>query len=210
MTYMLTATGGTFDLWLANPASDISILAIAASLAKINRWGGHTSRLYSVAEHSLHVSHIMEREHAITHPAALMCGLMHDAHEAYTGDLTSPLKRVVNDLGRDCWTRWEAMVQGQVLERFELTQHWREWTDEVHRADLTMLATEARDLMPPHDRLAGDLREIPTSRELVLDAPRYHQATWQQVRDEFLDRFAELRERMQEHVALQADTPAEA
>jgi 5'-deoxynucleotidase YfbR-like HD superfamily hydrolase len=139
-----------------------------------------------------------------------MCGLMHDAHEAFTGDVISPIKDVLNALGDGCWKRWETQVQAQVLERFELTEHWRDWPAEVHRADRIILATEARDLMPPHDRLARDLREIPTSRELVLDAPRYHQATWQQVRDEFLDRFAELRERMQEHVALQADTPAEA
>lgn len=204
MTYMLTATGGTFDLWLANPDSDISILAIAASLAKINRWNGHTSRLYSVAEHSLHVSHLMEREHAITNPTALMCGLLHDGHEAYTNDLSTPAKSVLNDLGRGCWARWENLVQAQVLERFDLTAGWKEWTDAVKRADMTLLATEARDLMPPHDRLAADLRNIPTSRELKLNAPEYEQATWQQVRDEFLDRFVELRERIQEQSEAEA------
>ena len=75
MTWMLTATGATVDLrWMA--AEDISILDIAHHLAQINRYTGACSRPYSVAEHSLLVCEIMERELGVSSPHALLAGLM--------------------------------------------------------------------------------------------------------------------------------------
>lgn len=197
MTYMLTTTGGTFDLWLANPAQDISLLDIAAALAKINRWGGHTSRLYSVAEHSVRTSLLMEREHAIGNPTALMCGLMHDAHEAYTGDMGTPHKDLLNIIGNNAWHRWEANIQAQVLQRFDLAGSMREWHTHVKRADVQMLATEARDLMAPSTRRDTLITEHgPCSRELHLTPAGPY--TWADWREAFIDRFAELRQAQQD------------
>lgn len=91
--YMHTYTGGKY--WpFAPDAKDISILDIAASLSNQCRYNGHTNKdkgyyfshnFYSVAEHSVYVSHQVPRKHALV-------ALMHDAAEAYVGDLIRPLK----------------------------------------------------------------------------------------------------------------------
>lgn len=190
--WMLTATGAQFHLLHADPAS-ISVLDIAAALAKINRFNGHTSRPYSVAEHSLYVCQVMEREHGITNPTALMCGLMHDAHEAYTSDMPSPAKQAINMLTGGGWRRFEDGVQAQVLERFHLRSAMRAWQHAVHRADLVLLATERRDLLPPAGPAWEVLAGVPTSREIKLTDDKDGMG-WVEWRDLFLERFAELRE----------------
>lgn len=81
-----------FDL--ANPKeADVRIEDIAHSLSMICRFGGHVPVFMSVAQHSVLVAHLardlgLPDEH---YGAALM----HDAHEAYVGDMVSPAKRLV-------------------------------------------------------------------------------------------------------------------
>ena len=82
-----TYTGKAFDL--SNPSPDkICLDDIAHSLSQLCRFVGSTHRFYSVAEHSLMVSHLVKPENK--HWA-----LMHDAAEAYTGDVISPLKKII-------------------------------------------------------------------------------------------------------------------
>lgn len=70
---------------------------IAVHLSQTCRFGGGTRRgdeprFYSVAEHSVMVSHVLADRGA--HPEYIFAGLMHDAHEAYVGDIPTPLKRL--------------------------------------------------------------------------------------------------------------------
>lgn len=69
------------------PGNTPRIEAIAHSLAQINRFG-HASRPYSVAEHSLLVCEIVKSMGLDCH--AQRAALMHDAHEAFTGDVATP------------------------------------------------------------------------------------------------------------------------
>lgn len=70
---------------LTMTASDVSIVDIAASLARQCRYNGHVDSFLSVARHSMWVSEML--------PDHLkMAGLLHDAAEAYLGDLVRPLK----------------------------------------------------------------------------------------------------------------------
>jgi len=65
---------------------------IATSLSHLCRYNGHTPKFYSVAEHSVRVYWwLFGNEHS---PEVCLTGLLHDACEAYVGDMVRPLKRV--------------------------------------------------------------------------------------------------------------------
>lgn len=89
VTDVETYSGQYVDLVNPDPAT-IKIEDIAVHLSRIARFGGGTSRPYSVAEHSVRVSWAVS-------PGYAMPGLLHDAHEAYIGDLIAPFKKVLRD-----------------------------------------------------------------------------------------------------------------
>ena len=83
--WFVTATGRKVYVMDPGP-EDVCIEDIAHALSHICRFGGHCKTFYSVAQHSVLVS-----KHV---PAGLALeGLLHDATEAYVGDMIRPLKR---------------------------------------------------------------------------------------------------------------------
>lgn len=90
--WILTYTGRKFDF---NDYSDneVTILDIAHALSMICRYGGATKYFYSVAQHCVYLAEELLKD---THDRALaLDGLMHDAEEAYVGDMKNPLKGLV-------------------------------------------------------------------------------------------------------------------
>lgn len=83
--FIMTQSGNRF--YFDNmETNNINILDIAHALSNICRFNGHTPTHYSVAKHSVLVATLL--------PDRLkLAGLLHDATEAYMGDVTRPLKR---------------------------------------------------------------------------------------------------------------------
>lgn len=123
-------SGAWFDL-LDPAASDFTIDDIAHGLAHTCRYAGQADGFYSVAEHSILVSEI-----ALGHEYA---ALLHDAAEAFIGDVTRPLKQLLPE-----YKRLEKSIEEAIFARFDV--------DGVHpdvkKADLEVLAAEQAQLMP--------------------------------------------------------------
>lgn len=81
---------------VTNPQpDDIHIEDIAHALGNLCRFGGHTRRFYSVAEHSVRVSKLVESAGASR--IIQLQALLHDATEAYLVDMPSPIKRLLQE-----------------------------------------------------------------------------------------------------------------
>lgn len=87
---------------------DFDIRDIAHSLSLQCRYNGHVDKFYSVAEHSVLVSYCVPEEYKLW-------ALLHDAAEAYTGDMVRPLKRSMLD-----FQLAEDRILYKLAERFNL------------------------------------------------------------------------------------------
>lgn len=119
-TAILLRSGIVFDL--ADPkAEDVDIRDIAYSLARTQRFNGHLFEGDSVARHSIRVMRAVDREFYLD-------ALLHDASEAYIGDVTRPMKIVLGDSFRE----FENRIASVVAEAFGL-----QWPvpPEVKKAD---------------------------------------------------------------------------
>jgi hypothetical protein len=168
-TEIQTFTGKVIDLGMVT-ADDIDIRDIAHALSLINRYTGHTLVPYSVAQHSVHVSNLVGDEFA-------KWGLMHDASEAYLGDVSRPLKSMLPD-----YKLLEEMVQRAVADKFGLTLPI---PPEVKAADNVALMAEKRDLM------GSDLGDWGIS-DLAAPDRITPFVSWRESKSLFLERFDDL------------------
>ena len=88
MSKIITYSGRLIDIFNLSE-DEIKIEDISFSLSNIARFGGQVP-FYSVARHSIYVSKLLPQELKLS-------GLLHDASEAYIGDMISPIKNLMKD-----------------------------------------------------------------------------------------------------------------
>jgi len=145
---------------------DICIEDIAKPLSQLCRFTGQCSRFYSVGQHSIHVVDMVEGDMSRyiydTEVINRTClaALLHDAAEAYTNDISRPVKHSIKVL-KDI----DDYITGRIMLKFGcIGVQW----NLIKKADNIMLATEAHALMPskgegwylPEDRVLFDLPEL--------------------------------------------------
>jgi len=167
-------SGAYFNI--LNPQdSEFDIETIAWALSHVNRFTGHTRFPYSVAQHSIAVSTIVPRCDA-------MHGLLHDAAEAFLGDVASPLKQLLPE-----YKTIEANVEREIFRRFGLAD---DMPKSVKDADTVMLLTERAQLMPHSTdsawNWAADYEPLKSLTIIQMTPP--------DVRGEFLYRYKFIRE----------------
>ena len=121
-----TYTGKVFDLKILDPDS-ICIEDIAHALSFVPRFGGHLKQLYSVAQHSIEAVFLVPDEHKLA-------ALLHDASEAYIGDMPSPFKKLMPD-----YKELENNLMIVIAEKFGFQYPLH---PEVKKADNILLNTE--------------------------------------------------------------------
>jgi len=146
--WMVTFTGRRF--WPYDPRpEDIELRDIAHALSMLCHYGGHVREFFSVAQHCVLVA-----EHLPEH--LKLEGLLHDAHEAYLGDVIRPVKRNIGSAYHAAATRLDEAI----AEKFGLEKRTGEEavfaSGLVATVDSRVLATEARDF------LLRDRRNWPT------------------------------------------------
>jgi uncharacterized protein len=109
---------------------------IARALANQCRFGGHSRVFYSVAQHSVIVSELVEQRGGDAED--VFAALMHDASEAYLGDMPHPIKHR-SPLGA-AFKAAEDHLEAALRERFRIKAD----VPEIKRADRALLATERR------------------------------------------------------------------
>ena len=94
--FMQTYTGRRINPFSIKP-QDIILEDITHALSNINRYNGHTRIPMSVAHHSILVYKLM-LDSGNDKPINLLYGLLHDAPEAYIGDIIRSVKFEINEL----------------------------------------------------------------------------------------------------------------
>ena len=153
-----TFTGKRFTFGQINPDL-IDINDIAHALSMQCRYAGHCRRFYSVAEHSVLVMQHLNLQGAYS--ILLKAALLHDASEAYLGDVTRPLKLQLRE-----YRIIEEEVQDAIWVKFGC---WPIHSERlrIKDSDNAILAAEARWLMPSRGEGWGlDGIEVP---EIIID-----------------------------------------
>ena len=133
---IMLSSGNYFDL-LDPAGSRFQLRDIAQGLGNACRFAGQCSSFYSVAEHSWHASFLVPQSLAFA-------ALMHDAAEAFIGDVTRPLKSLL-----PAYKDIEREIERVIAERFALADLCSHPI--VKTVDLRLLAAEQAAMMPAHD-----------------------------------------------------------
>lgn len=168
-------SGQSFDF--RNPgAQQIAIEDIATNLSNNCRFAGAVIYHYSIAQHSINVSRLLEGDEQYD-------GLMHDTSEALTNDMVTPLKFQMPAFKRD----FEGPIELEMSRQFNFNYPL---SDNVKRADMIMLVLENEHLRPGCALSGCDmLYEDAKPYEHLVDLSSWSPAD---AKTRFLDRYEEI------------------
>lgn len=160
--WMLLNDGGAavFDgggIHFLNMSRDDLLSDIGDALASINRAAGRFK--WSVAQHSMLVAALM--------PEGLRLeGLLHDAHEAYTGDIPTPFVRWLPDQIQETIHKAKGLIQKEIEDRIgyktltvkvevgKTPEEWLKYADwQAFLIEVGMELGQSRDLCADDVRL---------------------------------------------------------
>ncbi len=169
--FFTTISGTKF--WPLDPrAEDVNIRDIAHALAHLCRFTGHVRKFYSVAQHCVLVSQAVP-------PECALYGLLHDAAEAYIGDMSRPLKHDPKMVRyRECDQR----LSDVIYARFGLSDDEPACVKEVDRL---VLQDEVRDVALHTERGSGYVHGPGTGRFIHPQEP-------EEAKHQFIQRFYQL------------------
>lgn len=167
--YITTYTKKHFCVLEPNE-EDIDIKDIAHALTMLTRAGGHFSKFYSVAQHSVCCA-LEAVERGYSTKTALAC-LLHDGSEAYLCDITRPLKKDLPD-----YLKAEERLQRMIFHKFlgeALTK------DEMHQVSLV------DDAMLFHEFKYYMNEELDVADRMLVSKPVFVTRPFDKVEDDFL------------------------
>lgn len=142
-------SGGKIDLLNPKP-EDIRIEDIAKGLGYKAHFSGLTPFYFSIASHSLLVCDLVPREYH-TNAKLMMYILLHDASEAYIGDMVKPLKDHMPE-----FRKVEKRMQAVVYEAFGIKEDYHTFMKEYDiRAFYLELEQFYKDESHELDKYAG-------------------------------------------------------
>jgi hypothetical protein len=153
---------------------DITIEDIAHHLSCINRWCGALKSPISVAQHCVHVSWLLRGT------GLELDGLLHDASEAFLGDMTKWVKRHPS---MEFYRQAESKASAVIAEKFGIAV---EMPEAVERADRMMISIEGNFGISGWTPLPGF--PIPTEEDL-LNCGLYESWHWSVAKARFLNFF---------------------
>lgn len=138
--WIQTFTGKKVNL--LNPTEDmICIEDIAHHLSQVNRFAGACKFPYSVAYHSIMVCDKASKHFKLD-------ALLHEAEEAYVGDLTTQLK---NALGREMWNKLVEPLGKVICRKFDVIDRTSLlYEPNIKAIDVRMVNTERHQLLTIH------------------------------------------------------------
>jgi len=125
-------SGSYFDLTDPKP-DQFTFADIAGALSKICRFGGQIEWFYSVAEHLWHCCQQAIRD-GLPLKTQQAC-LLHDAAEAFVGDMVKPLKMLLPQ-----YSEVESRVEAVIAEKFRVIFQ----NADIGKIDREMLIAERR------------------------------------------------------------------
>lgn len=180
MNYIITYTGKKFDFEELE-TNLIDIRDIAHALSQICRFTGHCPFNYSVAQHCCLVSDFLLTSSLESRYVACL-GLLHDAAEAYLGDVSTPLKRVINN-----YKDLENSILSLIFDKFLSRSPEQIEIALVTDVDKLFLMAESMQFFQMN------FTDIPDCRLSVGDVPMILPWSTQQAEVQFLARFDRLK-----------------